>query len=189
MKRVIFVISILFMSSLMGEMNVSNTDMNNDFENTMQRYNDIKDSLDKIEKIEKIEEDTGAKDTISTNFSHGLTIGTDGFKYYSDENASIRLYKFSLVLLLAITALLSLWIILKYIKVERNSDNLFRLSAIIIILFMLGVIVTIAEDTTQISAVVGLLGAIAGYFLKEGKEVLSDTFAENSDNNNSIDKP
>lgn len=186
MKRVIFIISILLVSSLMGEINTTD----NAFDNTMEIYNEIKDSLDKIEKIE---EETEVKDRVTTtnnNISHGLTIGTDGFKYYSDENASIRLYKFSLVLLLAITALLSLWIILKYIKVGKNSDNLFRLSAIIIILFMLGVIVTIAEDTTQISAVVGLLGAIAGYFLKEGKEALSDRPDENSDNNNnSIDKP
>ena len=184
MKRVIFIISILLVSSLMGEINTTD----NAFDNTMERYNEIKDSLDKIEKIEAEAE---VKDSVTThNVSHGLTIGTDGFKYYSDENASIRLYKFSLVLLLAITALLSLWIILKYIKVGKNSDNLFRLSAIIIILFMLGVIVTIAEDTTQISAVVGLLGAIAGYFLKEGKEALSDRPDENSDNNNnSIDKP
>lgn len=53
---------------------------------------------------------------------------------------------------------------------------------------MLGVIVIIAEDTTQISAVVGLLGAIAGYFLKEGKEALYDTIDEDSNNQN-IDKP
>ncbi len=174
MKRVIFIIFILFMSSLMGEANVS--DIDNDYEQLIEKYDGI--TATKME----------VKDTINHNISKGRSISTDGFKYYSDENSSIRLYKFSLVLLLSITALLSLWIILKYIKVSKNNDNLFRLSAIIIILFMLGVIVIIAEDTTQISAVVGLLGAIAGYFLKEGKEALYDTIDEDSNNQN-IDKP
>ncbi|MFK5975718.1 MAG: hypothetical protein QM493_04350 [Sulfurovum sp.] len=173
MKKVIFIIFILFMSSLIGEANIS--DIDTDYEKLIEKYEGLTDTKMEV------------KDTIN-NISNGRSIRTDGFKYYSDENSSIRLYKFSLVLLLSITALLSLWIILKYIKVTRNSDNLFRLSAIIIILFMLGVIVIIAEDTTQISAVVGLLGAIAGYFLKEGREALSDTLDEDSNNKN-IDKP
>lgn len=158
-----------------------------EFYNTLNKYQDIRDSTDNIAKSDI--EDSLNNNKIDT-LSNSITVSKDSINYQLNENASIRFYKFSLVLLLSITALLSLWIILKYIKVGKNSDNLFRLSAIIVILFMLGVIVTIAEDTTQISAVVGLLGAIAGYFLKEGKEALEESSSENSTNNeNSIDKP
>lgn len=175
MKKVIFLISILFVSSLMGEGNISE---NESFDNAMQRYNEIKSSQADIN-VETKSVINSIDKTINAT-----PINKNSINYYLDENSSIRFYKFSLVLLLSITALLSLWIILKYVKVSKNNDNVFRLSAIILILFMLGVIVTIAEDTTQISSVVGLLGAIAGYFLKEGKEALVDTINENTDNEN-----
>ena len=70
-----------------------------------------------------------------------------------------------------------LWIIAKHLKI-RDKDTAARIGALLIILFILGFIVVIANDSSQISSITGLLGAIAGYYLKESKELIEEKISE-----------
>lgn len=103
----------------------------------------------------------------------------------STSNVESMRYYLGLVMILAITALLSIWMILNYLKTS-NKEPVVRLVGIVIILFMAGFITLTTNQQEQLTPVIGLLGAIAGYFLKEGKEVLEKVInPESNDDDNS----
>jgi len=103
-------------------------------------------------------------------------------------NVESMRYYLAMVMILAVTALLSIWMILKYIKTS-NKESLMRLVGIVIILFMAGFITITTNQQEQLTPIIGLLGAIAGYFLKEGKEMLETAVnSEDDDNDNSEEK-
>jgi hypothetical protein len=96
-------------------------------------------------------------------------------------NVESMRYYLAMVMILAVTALLSIWMILKYIKTS-NKESLMRLVGIVIILFMAGFITITTNQQEQLTPIIGLLGAIAGYFLKEGKEMIETAInSEDSD--------
>ena len=100
-------------------------------------------------------------------------------------NVESMRYYLAMVMILAVTALLSIWMILKYIKTS-NKESLMRLVGIVIILFMAGFITITTNQQEQLTPIIGLLGAIAGYFLKEGKEMIETAVnSEDDDNDNS----
>jgi hypothetical protein len=93
-------------------------------------------------------------------------------------------YYLAMVMILAVTALLSIWMILKYIKTS-NKESLMRLVGIVIILFMAGFITITTNQQEQLTPIIGLLGAIAGYFLKEGKEMIETAINSEDDSSDS----
>lgn len=101
-------------------------------------------------------------------------------KLQIEENDNIREHELRLIIILSVSVIIILWLMLKYlIREEEDNYNLIRLCGIFVILFMIGFVVLIVEDSTQLSAIIGLLGAIAGYFLKEGKELLIEQIQKN----------
>ena len=99
-------------------------------------------------------------------------------------NVESMRYYLAMVMILAVTALLSIWMILKYIKTS-NKESLMRLVGIVIILFMAGFITITTNQQEQLTPIIGLLGAIAGYFLKEGKEMIETAINSEDDSGDS----
>lgn len=104
-----------------------------------------------------------------------LSLAPQYMKYREASDASFWNSKVWLVLILSITILILIWLILKYLDSNIHNANILRLLGIIIILFMMGFIVLVINDTDQLSAIIGLLGAIAGYFLKEGQDIVQES--------------
>jgi uncharacterized Tic20 family protein len=108
----------------------------------------------------------------------------DVLYYQAKERTSFRNTQISIILILSVTVVLLIWIMLNYLKVDIHNEHIIRFLAIIIILFIMAFIVLVITDPSQLSAVIGLLGAIAGYFLKEGR----DSIKERKSDNEIVDK-
>ena len=162
MKKIILLIFVIFGTLLYGDNNIS-MDFLESLEDSVNR--------DKISKTVEIKQEIVQDNNISKYYEYKMQKARIEARENSMQTAMI--YRIFLVFILSITALTLLWITVKYLKVD-NSDNASRIGGIIVILFILGFIVIIVEDASQMSSIVGLLGAIAGYFLKESKELLDN---------------
>jgi hypothetical protein len=107
---------------------------------------------------------------------HKQTVGggTDqAAKWEFDDRRAQEKYRLYECLILSVVLVLSLAIILKFItKAHHTSDNIVTVSGLVLIVFGTIFIVIMAKAESQLTASMGILGAIAGYLfgtMKKGE--------------------
>ena len=91
-------------------------------------------------------------------------------------------YKYKEVIVLTALAVVSLLIVLTFMKINGNCRprDMVTAAGLILIIFSTIILVLVAISEEQITAAIGVLGAIAGYLFGSASSRLSETRVESS---------
>lgn len=91
-------------------------------------------------------------------------------------------YKYKEVIILSTLAVVSLLIVLTFMKINGNCEprDMVTAAGLILIIFSTIILVLVAINEEQITAAIGVLGAIAGYLFGSASSRLSETREESS---------